>query len=340
MKSFASDNFASVHPKILNALIRANVGHSPAYGADEWTLRATQKIQAEFKTSCEVYFVYGGTGANVSALQSCLKPYNSVICASGAHINVDECGAPERWLGAKLQDIPTLDGKLKVDQVSALLESQHGEHHVKPGALSITQSTEVGTLYSLQEMKNLGELCKSHSLYFHVDGARISNAAASLKTNLHELVVNTGVDILSLGGTKNGLMYGEAVVIFNKTLNENFKYIRKQSMQLASKMRFISAQFEALFTDQLWLENAMKANQMALRLEKGLSQFPQIKVLYPVQSNSVFVKIDKELRDELLKESFFWDWDTSQGIVRWMCSFDTEASDVDNFLNKIRDYYK
>ena len=338
MKSFASDNFASVHPHVMQALHEANSGHSQAYGDDPWCARAIEKIRAEFTPQTEVFFVYGGTGANVCSLDACLEKFESVICTSQAHIANDECGAPERYLGAKLHAIPTQNGKLTVEHIKELVETSASEHHVLPRVVSLTQSTELGTMYALTEIAEISKLCKKHNLYLHVDGARIYNAAAALNVSLKALTSDAGVDILSLGGTKNGLMYGEACVVFNKKLGDNMKYVRKQSMQLASKMRFIGAQFEALFSNALWKANAEHANHMARLLAEGIKNDSRVELLYPVQVNALFVKIPKNLRDHLLKDSFFWDWNEAEGHVRWMTSFDTEIKDVENFLAKLQSF--
>ncbi len=266
MKSFASDNFASVHPKIMEALEKANAGHAMAYGADPITEEAEKRIKDLFGGEPEVFFVYNGTGANVVALRCLLHPFEAVVCAKTAHINVDECGAPEWMTGSKLITLPTEDGKLTPEQVQTALHGFGDQHHVQPKVISITQSTEYGTLYAREEMKALADLAHAHNMYLHVDGARIANAAAALGCTLKELVTDTGVDALSFGGTKNGLMFGEAIVFFKKELGQHAKFYRKQSAQLCSKNRYIAAQFNALLTDDLWLQNAKHANAMAQRL--------------------------------------------------------------------------
>jgi len=335
-KSFASDNFASVHPEIMQAIVAANVEHSHAYGADPWTKRAVESIQKSFGRSCEVFFVYGGTGANVCALQACVKSFEAVICAESSHIATDECGAPEKFSGAKLLCLPTNNGKLEIESIEKLIHFSKSEHHSQPRVLSITQSTELGTVYTLEELEKLSQFCKAHKLFFHIDGARLYNAAAFLKVSLSELIQKANPDILSLGGTKNGLMFGEAIVVFNAELAKDMLFIRKQSMQLSSKMRFIAAQFEALFNNKLWLKLAEHSNQMTQVLYRGLKAHQdQIKVLYPVQANAIFLRLPAAYRSRLLQDSFFWDWNESEGTVRWMCSHDTQILEIELFLKTL-----
>lgn len=332
MKTFASDNFASVHPAVMDALVRANEGHAMAYGADPYTQRVTELFRAQFGAHVEVFIVWSGTGANVVALGSMLKPYEGVICPSTAHINVDECGAPERFTGCKLIVIPTQNGKITPADVLPHLHAFGNEHHVQPRVISITQSTEYGTLYSLDEIRALADVAHANKMYLHVDGARIANAAAALGVTLKELVTDTGVDVLSFGGTKNGMMYGEAVVYLNPELAEGVQYIRKQSTQLPSKARYVSAQFEVLLTNDLWLKNATHANAMAKKLAEAVAKIPQVEVTQKVEVNAVFARIPKSLIPILQQQNFFWTWNDETGEVRWMASWDTTEEDIDTFV--------
>lgn len=331
MQSFASDNAAGVHPRVMEALVGANVGASTAYGADRWTARAVQRFRELFEENVEVLFTYGGTGANVLGLQCLLAPHQAVICPATAHINVDECGAPERFTGAKLIDIHSADGKLHPDAVRGLLLGAHGEHHVVPRVLSISQPTELGTLYTAREIAALGELARQHELVLHVDGARIANAVAALGCSIRELTVDAGVDVLTFGGTKNGLMYGEAVVFLRPELARHARFVRKQAGQLASKMRFIAVQFDALLRDELWLNNAAHANSMARRLADRVAPLPGIEMPRPPVINSVFATLPPESIAALQDWSFFWTWDPAEHLVRWMTSFATTEEDVQRF---------
>jgi len=336
-RSFASDNNAIVHPKIMEALQRANMGHCLSYGEDTYTESAIEKFQKVFGRDAEVYFVYNGTGANVTALASMTFPYQGVVCTEMAHINVDECGAPQRFIGCRLLPLPTEDGKLRPEQVEPLLHALGVEHHSQPGVISVTQSTEVGTVYTVEELKSLTDFAHNKNIYVHMDGARIANAAASLNVTMKELTVNAGIDVLSFGGTKNGLMFGEAVVFFNKKLAQNYKYIRKQGMQLASKMRYIAVQFEALLTDDLWLENAKHANEMAALLARQVKKIQGITITRPVEANAVFVTMPKEAAQRLMEKYYFYSLDEGSGEYRWMTSFDTQERDVMDFVAAIKE---
>jgi len=337
MKTFASDNFASVHPKVMEALEKANEGHAMAYGADPITKEAEDRIRNLFGTETEVFFVWNGTGANVVALRCLLRPFEAVVCAKTAHINVDECGAPEWMTGSKLIVLPTENGKLTTDQVQGVLHGFGDQHHVQPKVLSITQSTEYGTLYTLQEMKDLADLAHAYGMFLHVDGARIANAVAALGCTMKELVVDTGVDALSFGGTKNGMMYGEAVVFFRKDLGEHAKFYRKQSAQLCSKNRFIAAQFNALLTDNLWLENARHSNSMAKRLLEKVKNIDGVTITQPAEVNAIFARIPKEAISVLQEKNFFWIWNEAAGEVRWMTSWDTTEEDIDDFVGLLEE---
>ncbi|MGI6538365.1 MAG: threonine aldolase family protein [Caldicoprobacterales bacterium] len=335
-KSFASDNNTMVHPKIMEALQSANVGHVVAYGDDSYTESAIKRFKEIFGEDIEVFFVFNGTGANVTGLAAMTMPHQGIICAESAHIQVDECGAAERFIGCRLIPVETADGKLRPEDIEPLLAVRGGQHHTQPGVVSITQSTEMGTVYSIDELKTLVDYAHSRNLTVHVDGARIANAAAYLNVDLKSITADAGIDVLSFGGTKNGLMFGEAVVFFNRTLSENYKYIRKQGMQLASKMRYIAVQFEALLTDDLWLRNAQKANAMARLLAKEVEGIPEIAITQPVQSNGVFVSMPKDAAERLLENYFFYPWNEEKGEYRWMTSFDTDEEDVRQFAETVR----
>lgn len=335
-KSFASDNNAIVHPKVMEALQRANTGHFISYGDDPHTEAARAKFRSVFGDDSETFFVYNGTGANVTSLAAAAAPFQAVICTETAHINVDECGAVQRFIGCRLLTVKTEDGKLTPDLTKPLLGVLGVEHHSQPAVLSITQSTEVGTVYTLEELKDLTGFAHSMGLTVHMDGARIANAAASLGVSLKAMTTDAGIDILSFGGTKNGLMFGEAVIILNKRLAESFKYIRKQAAQLASKMRYIAAQFDALLTDDLWLQNAKQANAMANLLAREIGTIPGIEIVYPVQANAVFVRLPKDAAARLLEKYFFYPWDEEAGVYRWMTSFDMNEEDVYSFIEAVR----
>ena len=336
LKTFASDNNAGTHPDILRAINVCNRGHAIGYGDDHYTDMAIKKFNDHFGDEIDVYFVYGGTGANVLGLEAITHSYNSIICADTAHINVDECGAPEKFTGCKIQTVPSGNGKIVPSQIEPLLHGFGFPHHSQPKVISITQPTELGTVYTVEEIKDIAQLAHKHGLLLHMDGARISNAAAYLNANLKDITVNAGVDVLSFGGTKNGMMFGEAVIFFDKTLSIDFKYIRKQGMQLHSKMRFISTQFEAMLTNNLWLRNAQRSNALAQVLAKEIRQIPGIQITQPVQINAIFSIIPEEVIEPLQKEYFFYVWDENKNEVRWMTSFDTEESDIFKFVNTLK----
>lgn len=309
----------------------ANDGHALAYGADPWTDRAIGRFRELFDADVEVAFTWGGTGANVVGLQCLLHPWQAVICTDSAHIVVDECGAPERFTGAKLIDLPSSDAKLLPEQIRGQLRALGDEHHVQPHVVSITQSTELGTLYTVDEIAALADAAHAGGLALHLDGARISNAAAALGVDLRTMLVDTGVDVMSFGGTKNGMMYGEAVVFLRADLGAQARFVRKQAGQLSSKMRFISAQFEALLSNDLWLRNAAHANDMAGLLAESVSVIDGVEVITPPQVNAVFATLPAAAVEPLAEWSRFWVWDEERHLVRWMCSFDTTASDVERF---------
>ncbi len=331
-KGFASDNYSGTHPKILEAIQKANFGHTSAYGNDEYTEKAVKKFKEHFGKDVDVYFVYNGTGANVLGLKAVTESFNSIICAETAHLNIDECGASEKFTGCKLLTVPTNDGKISVEKLKHHMYGFGDQHHAQPKAISITQPTELGTLYTSKEVKELADYAHKNNMLLHVDGARLSNAAASLNKSLKEITFDLGVDVLSFGGTKNGMMFGEAVVFRNKTLSGDFTFIRKQGMQLASKMRFISAQFEELLSNDLWLKNAQHSNKMAKILAEEVKKIPQIKITQKVEANGVFAIFPKQYIPNLQKEYFFYVWNEQTSEVRWMCSFDTTEEDIHDFV--------
>lgn len=337
MRSFASDNNAGVHPDILKAIEAANSGHVIAYGDDEHTVKAIGKFKELLGGAIEVFFVFGGTAANVLGLKAATEPFHAVICVEAAHINVDECGAPEKFTGCKLLTIPTADGKITVEQIARHIRGIGDQHHVQPKVVSITQATEMGTFYTPKEIKAVADYVHQNDMLLHMDGARIANAVVGLNTDVKNITINAGVDILSFGGTKNGMMFGEAVVFFNKELAKNFRFIRKQGMQLASKMRFISAQFTALLSNDLWLENAKHANTMARLLADRVKEIPQVKITQNAQTNAVFATVPKHSIEKLREKYFFYVWNEETSEVRWMTSFDTAEEDIENFVKFLKE---
>ena len=333
--SFASDNNAGVHPNILIAINSVNQGHVISYGDDIFTQSAVKKFEEHFGKDVDVYFVFNGTAANVLGLSAVIEPFNSVICSEVAHIDEDECCAPERFIGCKLVTIPTKDGKIRVEQIKEHIDSLGNQHRAQPKVISITQATELGTVYNPEEIKVIADFAHKNQLFLHMDGARLSNAAASLNVKLKQITADVGVDVLSFGGTKNGMMFGEAVIFFKGKLAENFKYIRKQGMQLASKMRFISAQFEALLSNNLWLKNAKHANEMARLLARKIEEVPDTKITQEVEANAVFAIVPPKYVSLLREKYFFYIWNRQKSEVRWMASFDTTKEDVKKFVNVI-----
>jgi threonine aldolase len=333
-RGFASDNSATIHPNVLAAIARVNVGHTFGYGHDDYTLAVEARVAHSFAPDASAFFVFNGTGANVLSLRAACRRFEGVICAETAHLNVDECGAPEAIAGLKLLTVPGVDGKLTPELVESRITRVGDEHAVQPHIVSISQCTELGTLYSLEEIRGLADLAHSRDLLFHVDGARLSNAAAALGVSLGEVM--RGVDVLSFGGTKNGLLGAEAVVILSPGLAHDFLYIRKQSMQLASKMRFLAAQFDALLSDDLWLRSAGHANAMASRLADRVGDIPGLTITRPVETNAVFATLPPEVTASLQRGYPFYVWDEAAGEVRWMCSWDTTEEDVDGFAAAVR----
>jgi threonine aldolase len=301
------------------------------YGDDPYTDSAVRKFEEHFGSDIEVFFVFNGTAANVLSLKALTSSYHAVICSDFAHIYCDECGAPERFTGCKLIPIPNEDGKLTVESVSHAYHGIGDQHHVQPRVISITQATEMGTVYKPEEVKALAKFAHDRDMFLHMDGARIANAAVSLGISLRQATRDLGVDVLSFGGTKNGAMGGEAVVFFDKKLARDFKFLRKQGMQLASKMRFISAQFEALLSNNLWQKSAEHANHMAQLLKKEVSPIPGLKIVYPVEANGVFAQVPAAAIPKLQERYFFYVWSEEESVVRWMCSFDTTEDDIRQF---------
>ncbi len=334
MRSFGSDNHSGIHPDILEAISIVNQDHDRSYGEDKYTQIATQKFRDLFG-DVDVFFVLNGTGANITALSAMTLSINSVICAESAHINVDECGAPEKFTGAKLVDIPTTNGKLTPELIKPFLVGFGTCHHSQPKVISIAQTTEMGTLYSLEEIKEIANLAHSHDMYLHVDGARFSNGIAALGCTAKEFAA-TGVDVLSFGGTKNGLMMGEAVVFFNRSLCKNFEFIRKQSMQLYSKMRFVAAQFIKYLEGDMWLRLACDANEMAQYLYGRLQEIDTITITQKPAANALFLILPAEQKEIIREQYFFYDWSDATGEIRLMTSFDTTKEDVDNLIDFIK----
>jgi threonine aldolase len=332
-KSFGSDNHARTHPAVMRAIAEANTGDAVAYGADPWTERTTTELRRLSGSDGEVYLVLNGSGANVLGLGLLLGRHEAVICAESAHINTDECGAAERILGTKLLTVPAPDGKLTPELIASRLTGRGDEHFAQPGVVAITQSTEVGTCYSLAELRKIRDFCAANGLRVYMDGARLANAAAHLGCTLAELAEHA--DVLSFGGTKNGAMGVEALIVMRAGDAANAPYLRKQHMQLSSKMRYLAAQFSALLEDELWLKNAAHANAMASRLAAGLTDLPGVEVAYPVESDAVFARLDRQHIAHLEREWTFHVWDEDASVVRWMTAFDTQEADVDDFLASI-----
>ncbi|MFI2074299.1 MULTISPECIES: threonine aldolase family protein [Streptomyces] len=335
VRGFASDNYAGAHPEILAALAVANGGHQVAYGEDDYTAHLQDVMRAHFGPTAEAFPVFNGTGANVVALQAATERWGAVICASSAHINVDECGAPERVGGLKLLHVPTEHGKLTPELIDREAFGWEDEHRAQPQVVSITQTTELGTCYTPEEIREICDHAHERGMKVHLDGSRIANAAATLGVPLRAFTTDAGVDLLSFGGTKNGMVFGECVVVLNPDAVRAMKHLRKMSMQLASKMRFVSVQFEALLSGDLWLRSASHANAMAARLAERVRTVEGVEVLHPVQSNAVFARLPHDVSERLQKRYRFYFWDETAGDVRWMCAFDTTEADVDAFAEAL-----
>ncbi|MEA2160506.1 MAG: threonine aldolase [Solirubrobacteraceae bacterium] len=334
-RGFGSDNAATIHPEVLAAIARANVGHAPGYGHDELTQRAEALISEHFGEVARAYLVFNGSAANVLSLRAACRPWQAAICAESAHLNVDEGGAPEAIAGVKLLSVPAPHGKLTPELVAGRIDRIGDEHAVQPRVVSISQCTELGTVYSRSEVAALSALAHAHGLLLHMDGARLSNAAAAIDVPLRALTTDAGVDILSFGGTKNGLLGAEAVVVLNPELAVGFEYLRKQSLQLASKMRFLAAQFAALLTDELWLRCARQANAMAARLADAVEGCRGLEITHPVHSNAVFATLPAHSIAALQEQFAFYVWDERRSEARWMCSWDTTEEDVDTFAGAV-----
>ncbi|MCK5135492.1 MAG: low specificity L-threonine aldolase [Bacteroidales bacterium] len=336
-RGFASDNNAGVHPSILKAVESVNEGHVIAYGGDPYTGKAISRLKQMFGGETDIFFVFIGTAANVLGLSAATQPYHAIICPDTAHIHVDECGAPEKFSGCKLLAVGTPDGKLTIDLIRQHMHGIGFEHHVQPKVISITQSTELGTLYTIDEIRKITSFAHENEMIVHMDGARISNAAVALDCSFYDMTGGVGVDVLSFGGTKNGMMYGEAVVFFDRNLCRDFKYRRKQGMQLASKMRYIAAQFDAFLEGGLWKKNAIHANNMAQKLYEAVRDIPGVEITRKVESNAVFARIPEAIIPELQEHYFFYVWDAETSEVRWMCSFDTTEEDIERFASLLRE---
>jgi threonine aldolase len=332
-KSFGSDNHAAVHPAIIQAIAAANSGDAVAYGADPWTARATSELKRLTGAAGEVFLVLNGSGANVLGLGLLLGRHEAVICAESAHINTDECGAAEQVLGTKLLTVPAPNGKLTPELIAERLAGRGDEHFAQPAVVSVTQSTEYGTCYSLAELAKIHDFCAANQLRVYMDGARLANAAAYLDCTLADLAQHA--DVLSFGGTKNGAMGVEALVVMRAEDKASAPYLRKQYMQLISKMRYLGAQLSALLEDGLWLRNARHANAMARRLADGLAAIPGVSLAYPVEADAVFARLERRHIAALQREWIFHVWDEEAGIVRWMTAFNTREEDVDQFLADI-----
>jgi threonine aldolase len=331
-RGFASDNAAGIHPRVLEAIVAANHGHAFGYGHDPYTAAVERRLAAELGApEAAVFFVFNGSGANVLSVRAACRAWEGVIVSENAHLNTDEAGAPEAIAGAKLLVSETIDGKLTVEGLQQMLARANDEHAVKPGLVSLTQSTELGTVYELDELRALARAAHGSGLRVHVDGARFANAAAALHVSLAELVAAAGVDLLSFGGTKNGLMLGEAVVVLDPELVSGMLHLRKQTLQLASKMRFVAAQFDALLHNGLWLQNASHANAMTQRLYAAVKHIDGVEVAREPAVNALFAVLPRPARDRLMRDFDFYEWDELTGEVRWMCSWDTTPDDVDRF---------
>jgi threonine aldolase len=336
-KGFASDNNSGVHPTVFKSMEAANTGHVTGYGADKYTQKAIKIFKEKFGPETEVYFVFNGTGANVLGLSTVTQSFNSIICAETAHIQEDECGAPEKFTGCKLLPVEPENGKLTPERIQHHLKGFDFEHHSQPRVISISQVTEMGTVYQPEEIKALADLAHKNNMLLHMDGARIANAAVALNLDFKTFTKDCGVDVLSFGGTKNGMMLGEAVLFFDPERTKLTKYIRKQSMQLYSKMRFVGAQFIAYFENDLWKETAVHSNKMAKLLEAEVAKIPEIKLTQQVEANGVFAIVPPEIIKPLQEKFFFYMWNETISEVRWMTSFDTTEKEIYEFTGLIKE---
>lgn len=337
MRSFASDNNSGVHSDVMDAIISANVDHAVGYGADEWTKMAEERIKREFGGKGDIFFVFNGTGANCVALQAATRSFDAIVATSTAHICVDECGAPSKMTGCRIFEIPTTDGKLTPKLIQEKMVGFGVEHHSQPRVVYISQVTELGTVYTIDEVKRLSDFLHKNNMYLHMDGARLANACAALGCSFADITVDAGVDILSFGGTKNGMMAGEAVISFREEMSQNLKYIRKQSAQLASKMRYFSAQFSAYLDNELWLKNAMHANSQAKKLSDAIALRRDVELTQAVESNAIFVKMPRHIIDKLLEKYFFYFWNENLNEVRFVTSWDTSDDDIADFIDTLNE---
>jgi threonine aldolase len=338
-EAFASDNYAGAHPEVLQAMADVNVGYAGAYGADPWTARLSEVLREHFGAECEVFPVFNGTGANVISLQALVPKWGAVICSEGSHVVTDECGAPERVGGVKLLTVPTPDGKLTTGLIDRQAWGFDDEHRAQPRAVSITQATEVGTVYRPEEIRALADHAHGLGMSVHMDGARLANAAAHLGSSLREITTDAGIDVVSLGGTKNGALFAEAIVVLNPDAADgiSIRYLRKMDTQLASKMRFISAQLLALFGGDLWLRSARHANEMARELAAGLAGVPGVTVTRPIEANGVFAVLPEKVREAVGRRFRFYEWSRETLEVRLMCSWATTPVDVAALVDAARE---
>ncbi len=336
IRGFGSDNFSGATPEIFKAIEEASYGHQHAYGEDIYSQKAIADFKTIFGEDIEVCFVYNGTGANILSLAAFTRPYQAIICAETAHINVDECGAIERQSGCKLLTVPTFDGKLNIGLIQNHMHGFGDQHHVQPKMISLSQCTELGTVYSIEELKEICDFAHAHQMYVHMDGARLANAIAYLGCDPKSITTEVGIDVLSFGGTKNGMLFGEAVIFFNTSVKNDLPFLRKQLMQLHSKTRFIAAQFSTILKDGQWLRTAGHANRMAQQLAIEAAKIPGIRITQEVQGNEIFAIIPRDKIKTLQNECFFYVWNEDASEVRWVCSFDTTESDIIEFVNLLR----
>jgi len=337
---FGSDNHSGVHPDILQALTNVNEGYAVAYGSDKYTTHAFAQMKKVFGKQTSVFFLFNGTATNILGLKNVTSSYHSILCAESAHLTVHECCGPENFIGCKLVNIPTADGKLSVDLIEPYIVGVGDQHMAQPRVISVTQASERGTVYRPAELQTLADYAHDNNMVLHMDGARLSNAAAFLKQGLYDVSGRAGVDVLSFGGTKNGMMFGEAVVFFNKELAMNFEYVRKQGMQLASKMRYISTQFSAFLSHDLWLQNALHANEMARLLAKELTSIAGIQITQKVEANMVYAVIPNQCITALQKQYYFHRFNERTCEVRLMCSFTTTEEEITRFVSAVQNAMK
>ncbi len=334
--NLSSENYAGVHGKMMSALAAANADNVPSYGNDHYTQSAIAVFKTHFGENIEVYFTFNGTGANNFGISAATGKHNSVFCTEVAHLNVDESTAPEAFTGCRIFPVKSADGKIILGDLKNKLNRAGDVHHPQPKVVTITQPTEYGTVYTIDELKALKQVCTENNLLLHIDGARFFNAAVHLNTSLKQLSADAGVDILTLGGTKSGMMFGEAVIFFNCPVPNANKFMLKRSMQLASKNRFIAAQFAAMLRDELWKEIANHANRLAAMLEKELAKIPSLEIAYPVETNAVFVKMPKHIFDELQKIATFYHWNEERNEYRFMISFNSTADEITRFVEQVK----